>query len=594
MVTEATKGAGRQDRWRVVPILGWIRSYDRRWLRSDLIAGFAVAALIVPKNLGYAGIAGIPVQNGLYAAAAGAILYPIFGTSRQISTGPSSGLAAVAASAVAVAGITGTENVASFVALITLVSGALYLLLALLKMGWIAQFLSRAVVTGFLFGAAIDVVIGELPKLTGTEVSGSNPLRELGSWFRTLGDADRATVIVGATSLAVVFGLRIIAPRVPGALVLVIGGLLASRLFDLATRGVALVGEVPRGLPTPEVPHTNALGNHAGTIAVAAVALVLIGFSQTAGDSRTFAARHRYRIDINQESVAQGMANIGSGLFQGMPVSTSLSASSLNDHTGARSGLASLTSGAIVLLTLVFLAPLFSDLPKPVLAALIIEAVVMGMMDVPEMRRMARVQRFDFWIAMAAIAGTLLLGVLAGVILGVGLSLVWLISVATRPPMPVLGRDPDTRFFRELAENPGDEELPGLVVLRLDGGLFFATSDALEDRVREVALSTPDITAIVLDCVAMDFIDSQGSAKMHEILELTQQAEVTLRLARVKPSVAEVLARDGVLDRLGEDGTYLSVAQAVEAHLGTRAVQALEEGRTSPLPPRTPPDGHDR
>jgi sulfate permease, SulP family len=588
MVTNGANGAGRQDRWRLTPIVGWIRSYDRRWLRSDLIAGFAVAALIVPKNLGYAGIAGIPLQNGLYAAAAGAILYPIFGTSRQISTGPSSGLAAVAASAVAVAGITETENVAVFVALITLVSGALYLVLALLRMGWIAQFLSRAVVTGFLFGAAIDVVIGELPKLTGTEVSGTNPLRELGSWFRTLGDADRATVVVGAASLAVVFGLRVIAPRVPGALVLVVGGLVASRLFDLAARGVALVGEVPRGLPTPEVPRISGLGDHAGTIAVAAVALVLIGFSQTAGDSRTFAARHRYRIDINQESVAQGMANIGSGLFQGMPVSTSLSASSLNDHTGARSGLASLTSGAIVLLTLVFLAPLFSDLPKPVLAALIIEAVVMGMMDVPEMRRMFRVQRFDFWIAMAAIAGTLLLGVLAGVMLGVGLSLVWLISVATRPPMPVLGRDPDTRFFRELDENPGDEEVPGVVVLRLDGGLFFATSDALEDRVREVALSTPGITVIVLDCVAMDFIDSQGSAKVHEILELTRQAEVTLRLARVKPSVAEVLARDGVLERLGEEGTYLSVAQAVEAHLGTRAAQALDD-RSNPAP-----DGDDR
>ena len=331
-------GAGGRDRWRLVPIVGWIRSYQRRWLRGDLIAGFAVAALIVPKNLGYAGIAGIPLQNGLYAAAAGAILYPIFGTSRQISTGPSSGLAAVAASAVAVAGITGTDDVASFVALMTLASGALFLVLAVLRMGWIAQFLSRAVVTGFLFGAAIDVVIGELPKLTGTEASGSNSLRELGSWFRTLGDTQLATVVVGAAALAVVFGLRFVAPAIPGALVLVVGGLLASRLFDLAARGVALVGDVPRGLPTFEVPDTEALGDHAGTVAVAAVALVLIGFSQTAGDSRTFAARHRYRIDINQESVAQGMANVGAGLVQGMPVSTSLSASSLNDHTRSTNG----------------------------------------------------------------------------------------------------------------------------------------------------------------------------------------------------------------------------------------------------------------
>ena len=321
-MTGSAQTASARDRWRLVPIAGWIRSYDRRWLKGDLIAGVAVAALIVPKNLGYAGIAGIPLQNGLYAAAAGAILYAVFGTSRQISTGPSSGLAAVAGSAVAVAGITGIQNAASFVALITLVSGVLYLILAVLKMGWVAQFLSRAVVTGFLFGAAIDVVIGELPKLTGTEVTGSNPLQELWSWLGTLGDAQLATVLVGGAALAVVFGLRVIEPRVPGALVLVVGGLAASWLLDLGARGVALVGEVPRGLPTLQVPDAQLLTDHPSTVALAAVALVLIGFSQTAGDARMFAARHRYRIDINQESVAQGMANVGAGLFQGMPVST--------------------------------------------------------------------------------------------------------------------------------------------------------------------------------------------------------------------------------------------------------------------------------
>jgi SulP family sulfate permease len=457
--------------------------------------------------------------------------------------------------------------VASFVAMITLVSGVLFLLLAVLKMGWIAQFLSRAVVTGFLFGAAIDVVIGELPKLTGTKVTGSNPLQELWSWFGTLGDASLVTVVVGVAALMVVFGLRVIAPRIPGALVLVVGGLVASWLFDLGTHGVALVGDVPRGLPVPQVPDLHLLGDHAGTIAAAAVALVLIGFSQTAGDARTFAARHHYRIDINQESAAQGIANAGAGLFQGMPVSTSLSASSLNDHAGARTGLASLTSGVTVLLTLVVLAPVFSKLPKPVLAALIIEAVVMGMMDVPEMRRLARVQRFDFWIAIAAITATLLVGVLAGVIIGVGLSLIWLISVATRPHMPLLGREPGTQAFRELDEHPGDEQFPGIVVLRLDGGLFFATSDALEDRIREVALSTSGITGIVLDCEGIDFIDSQGSAKMREILELTDQADAILRLARVKPAVRAVLERDGVLDRIGDDKTHGNVDQAVAAQV---------------------------
>src|SRR4029450_9403448 len=260
----------------------------------------------------------------------------------------------------------------------------------------------------------------------------------------------------------------------------------------------------------------------------------------------------------NQESIAQGMANVGAGLFQGMPVSTSLSAISLNDHTGARTGLASLPSGVLVLLTLLVLAPLFSDLPKAVLGALIIEAVVMGMMDVPEMRRLARVQRFDFWIAVAAIAATLLVGVLAGVVggvlagcvVGVGLSLLWLISVATRPPIPLLGREPGTHVFRELDEHPEDESLPGVVVLRLDGGLFFATSDALEDRIREVALSAPDVGGIVLDCGGMDFIDSQGSAKLRELTELTERAGVTLRLARGEPAVRALLRRGQLPHRL--------------------------------------------
>src|SRR3954467_3459677 len=209
-----------------LPIVAQFRSYDRRWLRGDVIAGVTVAALIVPKNLGYAGIAGIPLQNGLYAAAAGAILYAIFGTCRQISMGPSSGLAAVAASAVVAAGLTKESDVASFVAGITLASGVLFLALAVLKMGWVAQFLSRAVVTGFLFGAAIDVVIGELPKLTGTDVTGTNSFQELWSWLDSLPDTDRTTLVVGAVALVVVFGLRMVAPSVPGALVLVTGGLL--------------------------------------------------------------------------------------------------------------------------------------------------------------------------------------------------------------------------------------------------------------------------------------------------------------------------------------------------------------------------------
>jgi len=551
--------------WNLVPLIGQLRSYDRAWLRGDLIAGVTVAALIVPKNLGYAGIAGIPLQNGLYAAAAGALVYAVFGSCRQISVGPSSGLAAVAASAVLAAGLVEEADVASFVAGITLASGVLFLLLAVLKMGWIARFLSRAVVTGFLFGAAIDVVIGELPKLTGTEVSGSNPIQELWSWFGTLGDSQTATVVVGVVALVVVFGLRAVAPRVPGALVLVVGGLIAAAVFDLGAKGVALVGDVPSGLPSLKLPDLQLMWDHAATTSLAAVALLLIGFSQTAGDARAFAAKHHYRIDINQESTAQGLANTASGIVQGMPVSTSLSASSLNDHSGAKTGVASLTSGVTVILTLLFLAPLFSNLPKPVLAALIIEAVVMGMMNVPEMRRLARVQRFDFWIAVAAIAGTLIFGVLAGVIIGIFLSLIWLVSVATRPKMPALGLESGTQVFREIDEHPEDTVFPDVAVIRLDGGLFFATADAFDDRLREVIQGGSGLAGVVLDCGGINFIDSQGVDKMADLVEVAHDSGVTLRLARLKPSVRATLERDGVIERLGADHIHGNIYRAVEA-----------------------------
>ncbi|HEX6054293.1 MAG TPA: SulP family inorganic anion transporter, partial [Intrasporangium sp.] len=478
----------------------------------------------------------------------------------------SSGLAAVAASAVATAGLTAPGDVATFVAGITLISGLLFLLLAILRMGWISQFLSRAVVTGFLFGAAIDVVIGELAKITGTDTSGTNSFQEFRSWLGSLGETHVPTVAVGVVSLVVVFGIRQVAPRVPGALVLVVGGLIASYLFDFGDKGVALVGDVPSGLPSFDIPSPSLLLDDGGTAMVAAVALMLIGFSQTAGDARAFAAKHRYQIDVDQESVAQAAANIGSGVFHGMPVSTSLSASSLNDHSGAKTGLASITSGVTVLLTLLFLAPLFSQLPKPVLGALIIEAVVMGMMNVPEMRRIYRVQRFDFWVAIVAILGTLAFGVLAGVILGIGLSLLWLIAVATHPQMPTLGREPGTQVFRDVIENPDDEQIPGVAVVRLDGGLFFATADALEDRIRAV-IQSESPRCVVLDCEGINFLDSQGSATLDDLLVLCRQADVTLRLARVKPGVRAVLEREGVTERLGVDHIHGNVHRAVEAQL---------------------------
>jgi high affinity sulfate transporter 1 len=549
---------------RLLPIVQWAPRYDRKWLRPDLIAGLTVAALVIPKSLGYAGIANVPIQNGLYAAAAGAILYALFGTSKQIATGPSSALAAVAAGAVVAAGVAaGSEESVTLVAAITFVTGILFLLLALFRMGWISQFLSKAVITGFLFGAAIEVVIGELPKITGTSIEGSNAWQKLFSWLGSLPETDLATLVLGVISLVIILGLRFAAPKVPGALVLVILGLLASVIFNLGELGIALVGEVPRGLPSLALPSLQFIIDNWAVIGAAALGLLLIGFSQSAGDAREFAARHKYRVDIDQESVAQGMANVGSGVVQGIPVSTSLSASSLNDTSGAKTPVSSLTTGAIIILTLLLLAPLFSFLPKAVLAAIIIDAVVFGMMDVKEMRRLRRVARADFWIAIAAILGVLAGGVLAGVMIGIALSMVWLVYVSAAPYMPELGRQPGTQVFRQIDEYPDSETYPGLLVIGFDAGLFFASADALEDRLREVALQAdPPLHTIVIDFEGINFIDSQGSGKIAEVVELATNYDIELRLTRVKPQVIEVLGRDGVIDTLGEDHIYGNVYEA--------------------------------
>ena len=549
---------------RYVPIVQWASKYDRTWLRPDLIAGLTVAALVVPKSLGYAGIANVPIQYGLYAAAAGAVLYALFGTSRQSAVGPSSALAAVAASAIVTAGISSDDDKVALVAAITLLTGSFFILLALFKMGWISQFLSKAVITGFLFGAAIEVVIGELPKLTGTAVEGSNAWQKLFSWFGTLSETDSLTVIVGFLSLVLIFGLRFVAPKIPGALVLVVVGLIASAAFDLGDLGLALVGDVPRGLPSLAIPNISFVSEHLPVITSSAIGLLLIGFSQSAGDARAFGTKHKYRVDINQESFAQGMANAGSGLVQGIPVSTSLSSSSLNDTSGAKTPVASLTTGALVILTLVLLAPLFSYLPNAVLSALIIEAVVMGMMDVPEMRRLHHVKRTDFWIAIAAIFGVLSAGVLAGVIIGIILSIGWLIFISASPSMPELGREPGTEVFLDLGEDPNLQTYPGVLVLRFDGGLFFASADALQGRLSDLAHEAdPPLRIIVIDFEGINYIDSQGADIVAEVLDLATGHNIELRLTRLKANVKAVLDRDGAIDRLGEGYIYGNVYGAV-------------------------------
>jgi len=283
---------------RFIPITAWLPQYQRSWLRKDVIAGLSVWALMVPTSLGYAALSGVPVQNGLYAATIGMFVFALFTTSKQVVQGPGSSTAPVLGAAVVSITAAGSENAVAIATAVVLVAGLLFVVLAVLKLGWVSKFLSAAVLTGFIFGVAINVVSGELFKVTGTEKSGSNTWQKLGHWGSSVPDAKTTTVVVGVAALVLLFGLKLLAPKVPAALMAVVLGIVATKVFNLGDHGVELIPEVPRGLPKPSIPDVHLIIDNWETVIGAAVGLVLIGFSVTTAAVRQYATKHNYRIDI--------------------------------------------------------------------------------------------------------------------------------------------------------------------------------------------------------------------------------------------------------------------------------------------------------
>jgi len=553
---------------RIMPIFHWLPNYNKDWLKGDLIAGLSVWALMVPTSLGYATISGVPVQYGLYAAAAGLIGFALFTTSKQVTQGPSSSTAAVLGAAVLAVASSGSDEAIQMAASIVIVAGALFIIMYVLRMGWVSDFLAASVLTGFTFGVAINVAAGELFKITGTESGGANSWGKLWTWVTELSDADGTTVVVGVAALILVFGLAIYAPRLPGALIAVILGIVATLIFDLGDRGVELIAEVPSGLPSVVFPDIGYIVDNFATIIAAAIGLLLIGFSVTTAAVREYATKHNYRIDINEELLAQGVSNVSSGFVQGVYVNGSLSKSPVNDQAGAKSQLSNLFQAVLIILTLLFLAPMFSELPEAVLGAIIIEAVVMGMMDVPEMKRLYDVKRYEFWLAMAALLGVMTFGILQGVFIGVGLSLIWLIAVSSLPYVPELGRRKGTHAFYDLKNHPDGETYPGLAIVRFDGGLFFVNTGALADHLREIRIREGSgLNGVILSMEGVDFIDTEGADTIKAVAEAGVQRNIDLHLARVKPQVAEVLERDGILDVMPKEHFHSDIASAVQMHL---------------------------
>ena len=374
-------------------------------------------------------------------------------------------------------------------------------------------------------------------------------------------------MVVGGLAIVLLFGLKLLAPKVPAALVAVVLGILATRVFDLGDRGVELIAEVPSGLPAPVIPDFGIILDNLPTVFGAAVGLLLIGFSVTTAAVRQYATKHNYRVDINQELLAQGTSNVGSSVFQGIFVNGSLSNSPVNDDAGAKSQVSNLAQSVFIILTLLFLAPLFSDLPEAVLGAIIIEAVVMGMMDVAEMKRLLLVKPFEFAAALAALLGVLTFGILPGVFIGVGLSILWLVAVSALPYIPELGRKPGTDAFFDLDQHEDCETYPGLHILRFDGGLFFVNADALADRLRQIRVQSPtSLQGIILSMEGVNFIDTEGADVLKAIARAGTDHDIDLHLARAKPQVVQVLERSGFFDLVSRDHIHDDIAAAVRLH----------------------------
>jgi high affinity sulfate transporter 1 len=570
---------------RFLPILTWLPAYDRSFLRFDAIAGATVWGLLVPEMIAYSGLAGLPPQAGLYTLLATLAAYVVFGTSRHVVVAGTSAAAVLLASTVGKVAVSHDDYLANAAALVLLVGG-LFLLAGVLRLGFIAQFLSRPVVEGFVFGLAIFVTVKQLPKLFGIPGGEGDTIRQFGHVIRNLGDTSGATLAVGAGALVLLFGLERLAPKVPGGLVALVLGILVSAAFDLSTHGVAIVGSVPSGLPSVGIPDI-ASGN-IPTLIAGAAGMLLVIYSESLGAAQNFAVKHGYEIDPNQELIALGVANAGSGFLGGLAAGGSLSQSAVNEGAGARSEASSLVAAGLILVTVLVLMPLFKDLPEAVLAALIIHAVS-HLMKVAEFRRYYGEQRVEFALGLATLAGVITIDVLPGLVIGVVSMLLLVVYHASRPHLGVLGRVPGhDGAYGDIGRHPDYLEIPDLLVLRLEAPLFYVNATLVRDAVkRQVGLTDPLPRAVILDVGATPYLDITSAEMLGQLADSLHSAGIELALADARGPVLEMARRSGLVDAIGEDHRFRTVDDAVEALGASRdPLSGDRAAATAPPPPR--------
>lgn len=547
---------------RFLPIAAWLPTYDRGDLGADVLAGLTGWGVMVPVALAFASLAGLPPEYGLITAFAALAAYAVFGTSRQLRVTTSSTMAVM--SAAMVAPLAGGDP-ARFLALsaaLALIVGGLLLVAGVARLGFISEFLAKPVVTGFIIGVAVTIIVGQLPRLLGIPGASGSVFDQLRALVAHLPETDPLTLAIGAGAFAIIVILRAVDRRIPGPLVAMVLGIVLAVAFDLADDGVAVVGDIATLMPRLGLPNVG-LGDLTYLLTGAA-GIVFLAVGESLGAARGFAARHHQEIDGDQELIALGAANGAAGLMGGFIVDASLSQSAAAEASGARTQLAGLLTAGLVLATALFLAPLFESLPWAVLAAIVI-AAVLGLIDVDEVRRYWRWRRADALLAVAALIGVATTDVLAGLVIAVLLSLLMLLLRASRPDVVTLGRMPgDREVYADLARNPEAAALPGILVVRLDAPLYFFNASACRAGIlaRLAAQSKPP-RLVVLDVGATSDLDVTTTDMLGQLIDDIAARSARLVLAQAKGRVRNRLARTGLLDRLGSTGIYFSVAQAV-------------------------------
>ena len=550
---------------RYLPILEWLPRYQLAWLRYDIVAGLAVWAVLVPTSMAYAGIANVPPLVGLYSVPIPLIAYAIFGTSRTMVIGPDSATALISAVTVGAVASQGSGDMVSLTSALAMAVGVFFLVFGLLRMGWVANFIPEPAMNGFIQGLVWVTIIGQVPKLFGITGGDGNFFEKLGHIVGKLPEADLATTIVGLASLVMLFALKRFAPRVPSALAVVALAVIAVIILDLDNKGVKIVGSQKVGLPPFAIPHVSVADLKA--IIPGALAIVLVGYAESLGAAKAAAAKLGGKIDPNQELVSHGPANLGSAFCSGFVVVGSLSKTSVAMDAGAKTQLSNVVSAVLVLLTLMFLMPLFKNLPVATLGAIVIQAIL-GLADFAYLKRLRGISLLEFSIAMAALFGVLILSVLHGIGFGVVLALILLIYRASYPGTSELGELPGEDHFRDVSSNADAKRYPGLLIFRFEMGLIFVNANYFADQVKlRIEQSTEPVREVLVDCQTMNLIDTTGAGALIGLSEELREKGIRLSLARVRDALREPIRRTGVERAIGEERIYDTVADGVKAFL---------------------------